>query len=303
MRHCEHPARRRATSRAPPLFDGGLQIFLFNLLKWADLFAVPRCAEDVTFVKPPSGPRITCHVTKPEEDWLDVKERGQYSVRLGERSAGSIGFYDNDTCELVAYIGKYTYFTSNPRWNDALDSKHVVSWQPKSIPDGLELDELLPPGEIGPAELVSALQRPASGMSRSCRVLEVAGDREPDGTALKQCLACLNREDAQTDYWPVSDSQERAGEHFEDFHSNDAALRFKCLERLIPLVQAAPHFVSEGVGSPSHAQPTERRPPDVPPTVRGALPGRRGLRPPLGGAALGRRLRVPCLRRHEGLGA
>ncbi|MYH58917.1 MAG: acyltransferase domain-containing protein [Boseongicola sp. SB0675_bin_26] len=214
----------------PPLFDGGLQIFLFNLLKWADLFAVPRRAEDVIFLKPPSGPRITCHVTKPEEDWLDVNERGQYSVRLGERSGGSIGFYDGDTGELVAYIGMYTYFTSNPHWNDVLHSKHVVSWQPKFIPDGPELDELLPRGDIGPAELISAIQRPESGMSRSCRVLEIAGDREPDRTALKECLDELNRADAQTEYWLVGDSQERAREQFENFHSNDAALRFECLD-------------------------------------------------------------------------
>ncbi len=214
----------------PPLFDGGLQIFLFNLLKWADLFAVPRRAEDVTFLKPPSGPRITCHVTKPDEDWLDVNERGQYSVRLGERSGGSIGFYDRDTGDLVAYIGKYTYFTSNPRWNDALDSKHVVSWQPKFIPDGPALAEFLPHGEFGPADLIAAMQRPASGASRSCRALEIAGDREPDRTALKNCLDELNRADAQTEYWLVSDSQERTREHFESFHSNDAALRFECLD-------------------------------------------------------------------------
>ena len=214
----------------PPLFDGGLQIFLFNLLKWADLFAVPRRAEDVTFLKPPSGPRITCHVTKPEEDWLDVNERGQYSVRLGERSGGSIGFYDGETGELVAYIGKYTYFTSNPHWNDVLDSKHVVSWQPKFVPSGPALDELLPSGEIGPSELVAAMQRPASGMPRSCRVLEIAGDREPDGTALKECLDHLDRGDAQTEYWLVSDNPERAREHYEEFHSHDAAIRFESLD-------------------------------------------------------------------------
>ena len=214
----------------PPLFDGGLQIFLFNLLKWADLFAVPRRAEGVTFLRPPSGPRITCHVTKPDEDWLDVNERGQYSVRLGERSGGSIGFYDGDTGELVAYIDRYTYFTSNPRWNDVLDSKHVVSWQPKFIPDGPALASLLPPGEIGPAELINAMQRLESGRPRSCRVLELAGDREPDGTALKACLDELGRRGAQTEYWLVSDTRERAREHYDSFHSHDAALRFEYLD-------------------------------------------------------------------------
>ncbi|MYK52239.1 MAG: type I polyketide synthase, partial [Gemmatimonadetes bacterium] len=78
----------------PPLFDGGLQIFLYNLLTAADLFAIPQRAEDLTFLRPPTGPRITCHVTKPDEDWMDANERGQFSVRRGERSGGSISFYD-----------------------------------------------------------------------------------------------------------------------------------------------------------------------------------------------------------------
>ena len=214
----------------PPLFDGGLQIFLFNLLKWADLFAVPRRAEGVTFIRPPSAPRITCHVTKPAEDWLDVNERGQYSVRLGERSGGSISFYDGVTGDLVAYIDKYTYFTSNPRWNDVPDSKHVVSWQPKFIADGPALADALPRGEIEPGALIAALQRPERGESRACHVVEIAGDREPDETVLGECIDELSRGDAQTEYWLVGDNRERVREYYEAFHSHDAALRFECLD-------------------------------------------------------------------------
>ncbi len=47
----------------------------------------------------------------------------------------------------------------------------------------------------------------------------------------------------------------------------------------------------------------ERRPPHVPPEVRGAFPGRQRLRPAPCGAALGQWLRVPRLRRDQGLGA
>ena len=208
----------------------GLQVFLFNLLKWADLFAVPRRAEGVTFIRPPSAPRITCHVTKPAEDWLDVNERGQYSVHLGERSGGSISFYDGETGDLVAYIDKYTYFTSNPRWNDVPDSKHVIAWQPKFIPDGQELADRLPRGEIEPAALIAAFQRLERGGPRACHVLELAGDREPDGTVLEECLDELSRRDAQTEYWLVSDTRERTREHYDAFHSRDAALRFECLD-------------------------------------------------------------------------
>ena len=235
----------------PPLFDGGLQVFLFNLLNWADLFAVPRRAEGVTFIRPPSGPRITCHVTKPPEDWLDVNERGQYSVHLGERSGGSISFYDGVTGDLVAYIDKYTYFTSNPRWNDVPDSKHVIAWQPKFIPDGRALADRLPHGEIEPAALIAAFQRPERGEPRACHVVELAGDREPGGTVLEECLDELSRRDAHTEYWLVSDTRERTREHYDAFHSRDAALRFECLD---PPDQRDPPRLDAGLLRPGAAE-------------------------------------------------
>ena len=238
----------------PPLFDGGLQVFLFNLLKWADLFAVPRRAEGVTFIRPPSAPRITCHVTKPAEDWLDVNARGQYSVHLGERSGGSISFYDGVTGDLVAYIDKYTYFTSNPRWNDVPDSKHVIAWQPKFIPDAEALADRLPRGEIEPATVIAAFQRPERDEPRACHVVELAGDREPDGTALGECLDELSRGDAQTEYWLVGDTPERTREHYDAFHSHDAALRFECLDPPDPPDPSDPPRLDSGLLRPGAAE-------------------------------------------------
>ncbi len=159
----------------PPLFDGALQIFLYHLLTAADLFAIPQRAEGVTFFRPPTGPRITCHVTKPRDDWMNANERGQYSVRRGERSGGSISFYDGVTGDLVAHIGEYTYFTSNPRWNGLPDSKHYISWQPKFVPAGRALEERLPDGEIEPATLIAALERTERGERYACHVVEFAG--------------------------------------------------------------------------------------------------------------------------------
>ena len=226
--------QREGYVSCPPLFDGGLQIFLFNLLKCADHFAVPRRAEGVTFIRPPSASRITCHVTKPAEDWLDVDETGPYSVRLGERSGGSISFYDGVTGNLVAYIDKYTYFTSNPRWNDVPESKHVIAWQPKFIPDGQALADRLPHGEIEPAALIAALQRPERGEPRACHVVELAGDREPVETVLTECIDELSCGDAQTEYWLVSGTRDRTREHYDAFHSHDAPLRFECLDPPYP---------------------------------------------------------------------
>ena len=162
----------------PPLFDGGLQIFLYHLLTAADLFAMPQRAEEITFLRPPTGPRITCHVTKPDDDWMNANERGQFSVQRGERSGGSISFYDSATGDLIAHIGEYTYFTSNPQWADLPHSKHRVSWQPKFVPSGQSLVDRLPDGEIDPVGLIAALEQPERGDRYACHVVELAGNRD-----------------------------------------------------------------------------------------------------------------------------
>ena len=214
----------------PPLFDGGLQIFLYNLLNAADLFAIPQRAEGLTFLRPPTGPRITCHVTKPDEDWMDANERGQFSVRRGERSGGSISFYDSATGDLIAHIGKYTYFTSNPQWADLPHSKHKVSWQPKFVPTGQSLVDRLPDGEIRPAALIAALEQPKRGESYVCHVVEFAGCREPDQTILNQCIDYLSNADAQTEFWVVSDDEDSTRACYDAFQQYDAALRFECMD-------------------------------------------------------------------------
>ena len=214
----------------PPLFDGALQIFLYHLLTAADLFAIPQRAEGVTFFRPPTGPRITCHVTKPRDDWMNANERGQYSVRRGERSGGSLSLYDSATGDLVAHIGEYTYFTSNPRWNDLPDSKHKVRWQPKFVPAGRALEERLPDGEIEPAALIAALERPEQGEPYACRIVEFAGCREPEQTLLNRCIDHLSKADGQTEFWLVSDNEETTRAHYDAFHQHDAALRFESLD-------------------------------------------------------------------------
>ena len=218
----------------PPLFDGGLQIFLYNLLTAADLFAIPQRAEGLTFLRPPTGPRVTCHVTKPDEDWMDANDRGQYSVRRGERPGGSISFYDSATGDLIAHVGEYTYFTSNPQWADLPHSKHRVSWQPKFVPAGQSLVDGLPDGEIGPAELIAALEQPQRGESYVCHVVEFAGEREPDQTILSQCVDYLSSEDVHTEFWIVSDNEDSTRACYDVFQQHDAALRFEYMDRDTP---------------------------------------------------------------------
>ena len=215
----------------PPLLDGGLQVFLSYLLNASHLFAIPQRAERTTFLRPPTGPRITCHVTRPSDDWMDANERGQYSVQRGERAAGAISFYDSDTGHLIAHIGLYTYFTSNPRWNDLPKSKHEIVWQPKSVPEGEALRDRLPEGEIEPAALIAALERADGDERYGCHVAEFAGSREPGQTVLADCLDYLTGPRARSEFWLLSDSEETTRAHYDSFGQRDAALRFQCLDR------------------------------------------------------------------------
>ncbi len=213
----------------PALLDGGLQIFLYHLLRATDIFALPQRAQGVTFLRPPTGPRLTCHVKK-DPDWADVNELGQFTERRGERSGGSIRFYDGDTGDLVLCIDAYVSFNSNPRWNDLPHSKHMISWQPKFVADVQSFLHRLPDGEIEPAALIAALEQPSDSDRYACHVVEFAGGCLPEQTILNRCLDYLGSADAQTEFWLVGDTQEQTRAHYDAFHSHDAALRFACLD-------------------------------------------------------------------------
>ena len=214
----------------PPLFDGGLQIFLYHLLAFADLFAFPQRADNVTFLQAPSAPRITCHVTKPSIGWFDLDDTGQYSVRCGERSGGAISFYDSASGALLAHIGEYTYFTSNPRWADLPKSKHRIRWQPKAVPKGRALAARLPDGELAPAALLAALEQPERGAPYACHVIEFSAGLAPDETMLKQCIEYVSGAEAQTEFWLISDSEENNRAQYDAFHRHEATLRFEHLD-------------------------------------------------------------------------
>ena len=214
----------------PPLLDGGLQLFLLNLMCASDLFVMPLRAEDVTFLRAPTSPRVTAHVNEPPESWFDITQHGQFSVRHGERIGGSISLYDSVTGELIAYIGKYFFFANNPKWNDLPQSRHVISWQPKFVPDSKRLVDRLPDGDVQPAALIATLTRSKPNQYYAGHVIEFAGSREADQTALKQCVDCLASVNVQAEFWLVSDNDESARANYGTFHQHDAALRFESLD-------------------------------------------------------------------------
>ena len=213
-----------------PLLDGGLQIFLYNLMLGTDHFAIPQRAEDVTFLRPPTSPRITVHATKPAGGWYNVNEKGQYCVNHGETTGGRVSFYDTDTGHLIAHIGKYVSFVSNPRWGDLPRSKHGISWQPKFLPTGQSLLDRLPDGEIDPFALIAALEQSEHGDRYACHVIEFAGGREPAQTILGQCIDDLSSSGGPSEFWLISNSEESSRAHYDAFRSRQAALRFEALD-------------------------------------------------------------------------
>ena len=215
----------------PPLTDGGLQIFLRYLMRLPDFFSMPQRACDITFLRPPTGPRITC-ILVDTGDWFDVDERGQYNKPLGELYIGRLSFYDGATGQLLAHIGEYHSFNSNPRWSDVPDSKHLIRWQPKCVPPSPPLGDAVRDGEIDSAGLIAALEEGAFGDPYACRVIEIAGRREPAATILNQCLERLSDLDAQTEYWLLGEDDDCTRALYDTFNHHDAAIRFASLDPL-----------------------------------------------------------------------
>ncbi len=213
----------------PPLTDGGLQIFLRYLMRLPDFFSMPQRACDVTFFRPPTGPRIACHLVDTGE-WYDVDERGQYTKPLGELYIGRLSFYDRATGHLIAHIGEYHSFNSNPRWSDVPDSKHLIKWQPKFVPQAPCVDDAIVDGEVDPAALIAALEQGAIGHRYACHVIEVAGEREPDHTILNHCVKYLSGPGCQSEFWLLGADEEQTRAHYEAFNHQEAAIRFAPLD-------------------------------------------------------------------------
>nr|AGH13577.1 type I polyketide synthase [bacterium symbiont of Plakortis simplex pPS11G3] len=220
----------------PPLTDGGLQIFLRYLMRLPDFFSMPQRACDITFLRPPTGPRISCFLVDTG-DWFDVDERGQYNKPLGELYIGRLSFYDRETGELLAHIGEYHSFNSNPRWSDVPDSKHLIRWQPKFVVPTPPVGDAIRDGEVNPAALIAALEGGAIGHRYACHVVEIAGRREPGQAILNQCMERLSGPDAQTEYWLLGEDEECTRALYDAFQHHDAAIRFDSLD---PMAAEAP---------------------------------------------------------------
>ncbi len=216
----------------PLLLDGLLQILLMNLLQAADVFSLPLRASRVMFLQPPTSSRITCFIPDQSHLSATLDDLGQVDIhsQQGEWQYRNLGFYDRDTGELVAVLGDYCTTATNRNWSALARSKHVLSWQPKFVDD---VRDLLING-VGkgcdPGGIIEGLQHMDHGQPRICRVVEWAGCREPNQTALRQSVEALVKSRGRTEYWLVADTPDIAKACFEEFHRVAAPLRFEALD-------------------------------------------------------------------------
>ena len=213
----------------PVLLDGLLQVMLSYLLYATDMFSIPLRARRVAFLQPPTSPRLICYISP--QPYLDTQldAVGQQSVRnkLRELQYSNLGVYDRDTGALVIALGEYTTTSTDRSWTVLAKSKHTVSWQPKFMGDGWELVTAGRHDDTGLSVVMEALQRRERGGNGILRVVEWAGCREPNQTALHQCAEALVASGGGTEYWLVADTSEVAQACHEEFHRLAVPLRFE----------------------------------------------------------------------------
>ena len=214
----------------PPQLDGALQLFLWNLIRCADILAIPCRVRGVTVLAAPTSPRLTVHTGPGEIGWFDDDDLGQFSVRPGERSCATVSIYDTDTGRLVLHIEDYRFFSSNPGWSQLDRVKHRIAWSPRDLADRPDA-----PG-AGPHPLLAGLPvgpdapGPLGPAPRHVRVAEIAGSRPAEETALARITAAIDGPCRDLEYWLVAADPKTSRAHFEALHETPFPVRFDHLD-------------------------------------------------------------------------
>ena len=220
----------------PVLLDGLMQILVLNTLKAADTFSLPLRIHRMTFLRPPTSPRIACFYPAQSHLFTELDDLGQVDIR-GEHSEvhyHNLGVYDHDTGELIATMEDYYSSVTDRNWATQSQNKHIVSWQPKF------LDDIHDPRIVGChdgvdlAGIIESLRQTDRGEPRASLVVEWAGCRKPGHTALRQCAETLVQSRGLVEYWLVADTPETAQASFGAFHHLDTPLRFELVDPTLP---------------------------------------------------------------------
>ena len=215
-------ARREGYFWPEPLLDSAIQVFIRQLLECSNISAAPKAVNNLTLLRPPSGPRVTC-LERMDKARAVYSEKGQYSGLLGEVVSGTLAMYDSDTGDLLAHIGDYRTFNFGDARGELKENKHFVSWRPKSVSP--EILERIVSKALKPEALIAMLEKGERG-GRACHIVEFGGERDSGQTFLARCLNHLETPSSQSEFWLFASDAERTQSHYEAFHHKDAALRF-----------------------------------------------------------------------------
>ena len=225
-------ARNEGYVSFPPLLDGGLQSFLYDLMLGADRFAIPLRAENVTFLGAPTVPRLVCQLTYPGGKRYEVDDKGQYDVPNGEWVSGRLNFYDDATGALSLHVGKYISFISYPRRVDLPHSKHRIVWQPKYISRRRRDCRSVAGGRDRAIRLcLPPLSAPVTAMCVSATPWSSPApeSRSRPYFSAASSISRLRRRRPSSG-WSATMRRARARHTIDAFHAHDAVLRFDCIE-------------------------------------------------------------------------
>ena len=231
-------ASREGYVMFPTLLDAGYHTTVFELVQSADLIGIPLRTERPTFYSRPTSSRLAFHIIYPRPTAYIVDDKGQPYALPGEWDSGSISCYDAATGRLILHIGTHNAMISEPGRADLKNSKHYLFWQPKFVRDHESLVRRMPQDEVDPASVVKALQHQDAKIPRMTRVLEFAGSRDPEQTALFRLCAFLFEADTHCEYWLCSENRKQAQAHCDAFHTTDSPIRFINLDESVR--QSAP---------------------------------------------------------------
>ena len=212
----------------PNQLDGGLQSPLHNLMNCIDIFSMPMRMERVTFLSPPTSPKIRCVVDLPWGAQIRTDEFGYKTGAMGENSSGRLSFYDCVTGNLSMYIDSYSCSHTNKTISELESNKHQLVWQKKFL-EAISQPEHMDDGRISYESLYAALL--GEDPVRNCRIVEFAGQKGPKKTIFNKFRECMGKVQSASEYWLIGDNESSTTELFNALQSRKIVVRFQNLEQ------------------------------------------------------------------------
>ena len=195
----------------PPLLDGGLQSFLYDLMLGADRFAIPLPGRerDIPGRADRAAPRLPAYLSRRQA----LRGRRQGPVRRAQRRVGlrqAELLRRRDRGALPSRRQVHLLRLDIPGGSTCRTPSTASAGSPSSSPTAARLRGDCPRARSSRPHLLAALEQSDDGDVRVCHALEFAGAREPEQTVLRRCIEHLSREETQSEFWLLGDDEEGA---------------------------------------------------------------------------------------------